>query len=1034
MVKPARDIHLKIYILIVGLVLLLSLNTTTAPAHPATASSDAVRWTKVNIPTEGKAGNWVLADGSDIQHPTIASDGTLYACGKGLTYTLCKSTDSGYSWSHIGNVQDDIVGIATPPNDTSTIYYATSSAVHRSTDSGKTFHSLPASPGGAGSNNVEITSIDVAWLNSNLVAISTKDTDSSEFGGVYTLDEEDVIPSWTDTNIGSYDAYTVAFSPSYTADRQLVAVVTDETDTFVTTKFGDAGWGATIGNARLDKDNSGTPSSVAVTTSAAIAFPSDYDSDATSGSCVQFIAIDTGTGEGDVYKISGAEAPSSPATDLNISSAYGLSNIDITGLTAHGDTTTASLLAGAADSAQTYFSADGGRSWTKSRKEPTGGAKTYVLMAPDFDNTGKAYATTSGDESAFSISQDKGDTWNQISLIDTDISTIVDLAPSPRYCQDNTVFMLTFGGKHSLWRSRDGGNTWERTFTSALSDVDSIRLVDLPPQYNGSSQAVFTAGESDGKPTVWKSTDNGQNFRRRFTHDPATGATFSIDAWTVVDETTLFISSYNGSNGLVYCTTNSGLFFSEGAPAGNQSLNAIALSPTYEQDETILIGNTNGWVYWSNDNGISFEPLPTDATSPPLTDSITVAFDPDFDSNNTVYAASNDTDKGVYRFIIGTSTDWESTDNTLPGDARLNQLIVANNGTLYAANSKADGGMERCLNPTYSLGPTFGTVNRGLSDGATLFGLWQSDHRLWSIDTTNIRLMTFNDTLTSPVTVTSPDNTASGIGSLIDHSIRNVSLDWETLEGATSYQWQLDYDTDFSSVPSGFEDNTRASSTHLPTLEPATTYYWRVRANEPVLSPWSDKWSFTTSLDTEAIALRLESPKAGASGMPVKPVFQWTAVAGADAYELLVSTDANFANPSIIKKDDYALLSTAWQCDLSLNHDTTYYWKIRAISADTHSAWSSVGAFTTESPPAAEATAPPAEPPVPALSLPTTTPTPPPATPTPTQITPPAPTAPIIVQTPNPPNWVIYLIGALFLTIILTLIIIITLVIGIRRL
>ena len=158
----------------------------------------------------------------------------------------------------------------------------------------------------------------------------------------------------------------------------------------------------------------------------------------------------------------------------------------------------------------------------------------------------------------------------------------------------------------------------------------------------------------------------------------------------------------------------------------------------------------------------SFEPLPADATSPPLTGSITVAFDPEFDSNKTVYAASNTADKGVYRFIIGTSTDWESIDGTLPGGAMLNQLTVASDGTLYAANAKADGGMERCLNPAYSLGPTFETVTRGLSDGATLSGLWQSDHRLWSVDTTNIRLMTFNDTLTSPVTVTSPDNKASG--------------------------------------------------------------------------------------------------------------------------------------------------------------------------------------------------------------------------------------------------------------------------------
>lgn len=1034
MAKLRADQHpyRKVCFLTAGLILLLSLNAAATPIHPVVASSDAVKWTKVNIPTNGKAGNWVLAAGSDVQHLTIDSDGTLYAYVKGLTYTLYKSTDGGVSWSHIDNVQDTIVGIATSPNDTSIIYYATLSDVYRSTDGGQTFYSLPASPGGAGTNNVEITSLDVSWLNSNVIAIGTRDIDNSEFGGVYILDEEDTIPSWTDTNLGNYDVYALAFSPNYTADGQLVAVITDETDTLVTTKIIGSDWGFAIGNARLDKDNSGTPDSAVVATSAAIAFPSNYDSDVTSRSCVYFIAINTGTGEGDVYKINGFEAPSnSVATDLNAGSAHGLSNIDVTGIAAHGDTPAVSLLAGTADSAQAYFSIDGGRSWTGSRKEPTGESQTYVLMAPE---NGKPYAATSGDESALSISEDNGVTWNQVSLIDTDISTIVDLAPSPSYSQDNTLFLLTFGGEHSLWRSLNGGNTWLRTFTSALANVDSISMVELSPQYSDNSQVAFVAGESDGKSTLWKSADNSQYFRRQFARDPTSGAMFAIDTWALVDDTTLFIGSYNGSYGWVYCTTNSGFLYSEGAPSGSQSLNSIALSPNYEEDGSILIGNTNGWVYWSDDNGISFEPLPADVTSPPLTGSITVAFDPDFDSNHTVYAASNDADKGVCRFIIGTSTDWESIDSALPDGAMLNKLMLASDGTLYAANSKSDSGMERCLNPTYSLGPTFETVTRGLSDSATLCGLWQSGHRLWSIDTTNNRLITFNDTLTSPIMVTSPDNLASGTGSLIDHTIRNVSLDWETLEGATSYQWQCDHDTDLSSVPSGFEDSTEASSTRLPTLESATTYYWRVRAKTPVLSPWSDKWSFTTSLDTEAIVLRLETPEAGTSGVPIKPVFQWTAVVGADAYELMVSTDANFANPSIIKKDDYALSATAWKCDLRLDYDTTYYWKVRAISANSRSAWSAVGAFTTESPPVAVATESPAQPaPTPSAPISTFIPLPPPPAQTqiaPTQTTLPAPT---IVEFPNPPNWVIYLIGALLLTIILTLLIILTMVLRIKR-
>ena len=179
---------LKTFIPVTGLILLISLNTTTISTYQAAASSDAVKWTKVNIPTEGEAGDWVLADGSDVQHLTIAKDGTLYAYGQGLHYTLYKSTDDGGSWSHIGNVQDTIVGIATSPDDANTIYYATSSAVYRSTDGGETFDSLPANPGRAGTHNIEITSLDVAWLNSNIIAISTRDTDSPEFGGVYTLE------------------------------------------------------------------------------------------------------------------------------------------------------------------------------------------------------------------------------------------------------------------------------------------------------------------------------------------------------------------------------------------------------------------------------------------------------------------------------------------------------------------------------------------------------------------------------------------------------------------------------------------------------------------------------------------------------------------------------------------------------------------------------------------------------------------------------------------------------------------------------
>ena len=1013
----------------VRLFLLLCLLVSISPLTPAVADPDEVMWSRVNIPTEGKVGNWVLANGSDVAHLTIAIDGTLYAYVTGLTYTLYKSTDEGRSWSYTGEVTNAIVALVTARNDASTIYYATPSSVYKSTDAGNSFTPLPPNPGGAGSNNIEITSIDVAPLGSNnIIAVGTRDIDSPQYGGVYILDENELPLSWIASNIGNYDVYAVAFSPNFTADRQLVAVVTDEKDTFVTTKVGDAAWGATIGDARLDKDNSGIPTSVVVDNSAAIAFPSDYD--ASTEDHVLFVAIDAGGNNGDVYRINGVAAPSSSvAIDLNIGAAYNLDNIDVTALAVTGDASSANLLAGAAGSGQIYLSTDGGSNWVGSAKPPTGDSKTYGLMAPDFISRGEAYAATSGIESAFSYTADSGVTWNQLSLIDTEINNIVDLAVSPNYSQDDTLFMLTWGGKYSLWRSLNSGTRWERVFTSALANVDSINLIELSPQHGNNSQVVFLAGISNGNPAIWKSTDNGQSFSPpRFTDDPTTGAPFNIEIWAVVNDNTLFVGSFDAINnrGLVYRTTDSGLTYSTPAVVGSQPLNSIALSPNYEQDETILVGNTNGWVYWSNDNGTSFEPLPADATSPPLTGNISVAFDPRFSSNSTVYAASSATDKGIYHFIIGTSTSWKSIDSTLPNDSIIAQLMVSAEGTLYATNSKADGGMERCLNPSYSPGPTFETVTHGLDDGATLAGLWLSGNKLWSVDTANTKLMTVTDSLAVPVTLTSPPDRASGIDT------RNVNLEWRSASGATRYEWQLDYDTVFSNAYQGFEGDTKVHPARLPTLNLATTYYWRVRVSEPLLSPWSATRLFTTSLGSSVIAPNLRTPGAGAKSVGLRPVFQWSAIAGAESYELLVSTDVSFVNPIIKRVGAYALPATAWQSDINLDYDTTYYWKVRAISSNTHSAWSAVGTFTTELLPSSSAP-PSASPPI-MVPAPTLPPASPPVLPTPVPPTPPLPPVPPApAQSPTTPDWVLYALGALLLVILLLIITILVLVVGMRR-
>ena len=213
-----------------ALTLLLSLPGSFFHPSPATAAPDEVKWSRVDIPTEGEIGNWVLASGSSIQHLTMANDGTIYgyASPSGTSYTLFKSRDAGYSWSYTGQVRDAIVDIATARDDANLVYYATASDVYKSADAGNSFVRLPASPGGAGTGNITITSIDVARLaGKSIIAVSTVDSDNSQYGGVYTLDESELVPSWRNTNIGSYDVCVVAFSPKFASDRQLVAIATD---------------------------------------------------------------------------------------------------------------------------------------------------------------------------------------------------------------------------------------------------------------------------------------------------------------------------------------------------------------------------------------------------------------------------------------------------------------------------------------------------------------------------------------------------------------------------------------------------------------------------------------------------------------------------------------------------------------------------------------------------------------------------------------------------------------------------------------
>ena len=311
---------------------------------------DAVSWTKLSVPAEGTAGNWMLSRSAGIKFPTQALDGTLYCYTApiGTSNTLFKSIDGGVSWNYVDGVTGTITDISAASDSANEILYATASTVFVSADAGTSFTPLPPGPGGAGAGNISITAIDVTSYNGHyVVVVSTKDSDAGQFGGVYLFDASNPGPGWQNTGAGVYDFYDVAFSRYSSGPAwNMVAAGNNEINTHILTDINFTGWNNTIGDAVIP---------VTVLFSAAIAFPDDYGTSA--GSFNSFVGLNAGGNNGDVYAISGVNSPAASAfVDLNAGAISGFVNIDVSSVVASGPASSAKIFAGSTLGSQVYFS------------------------------------------------------------------------------------------------------------------------------------------------------------------------------------------------------------------------------------------------------------------------------------------------------------------------------------------------------------------------------------------------------------------------------------------------------------------------------------------------------------------------------------------------------------------------------------------------------------------------------------------------------------------------------------------------------
>jgi hypothetical protein len=90
--------------------------------------------------------------------------------------------------------------------------------------------------------------------------------------------------------------------------------------------------------------------------------------------------------------------------------------------------------------------------------------------------------------------------------------------------------------------------------------------------------------------------------------------------------------------------------------------------------------------------------------------------------------------------------------------------------------------------------------------------------------------------------------------------------------------------------------------------------------------------------------VNLLSPVDGATDLTLLPELTWQTAAGADGYEVQISTTADF---TVIVESQAGITGTLYQVVNQFNELTTYFWRVRASNSSGNGPWSAPFSFTT---------------------------------------------------------------------------------------
>jgi len=385
----------------------------------------------------------LIVPNSDVNHIAVAYNNTIYAIDS-PNAKLYKSDHGGVGWTDISGG----LGAAAPwtelaiaPDDPRIVAVVTNAGVevYISNDGGTHFVATGLAGNLGGGERVKCLAISPGYGRRE-IAVGTSTNNGN--GRVWVNTMNGFPSGWKDMSTGATgwsnaDIFAIEYSPGFASDSTILAIAatgpppnTDDTYLYMGTR--DPGGNTTTWNAsagypveisQSGQDTPGTP-----LTYADIALPADYSGTLPSHRHVYACWSDNPPG------VATAGDPNDDVYRLDDAVCYRLlvrANA-ICSLAHYGMFSRGKLLAGAAIASttslfrgpQVYCTLNPQSiypTWQSSQKPPTGPGQARVAWSAD----GKtAYCGTSsasgsnGDQSAFSVSNNDGFTWNQIGLID----------------------------------------------------------------------------------------------------------------------------------------------------------------------------------------------------------------------------------------------------------------------------------------------------------------------------------------------------------------------------------------------------------------------------------------------------------------------------------------------------------------------------------------------------------------------------------------------------------------------------------------